>query len=432
VIGAIARGEVIVVASGGGGQFTNLQMAVNASHEGDTLLVRQGAYSSFTIDGRSLTIAAEDAAIVTVYGTVTVRNLAAGQSAVLSGLVVTGATTTSMADAPGTGLVVTGNAGAVRAKGCRFEGALGFGDGWSVDTNDCCTPDHHHWGWDGAILDANPGGVAFVGCTFVGGRGSDGLLYCYCGTGGSGGDALRLSGGLLALYDCALTGARGGSNGYAGGPGGAGARLLAAGVTGLFASGSSFQGGNGGDGYDFIFSEGGAGGDGIVLGTDAFAQILDCSMAGGTGGLACGHVFPPGPDGVAQSGPGSVFPFAVPKLVLEAPRVVREQTEVPLTVRGRPGDVVYLFAGTVTPFRATAMWRGVLLARMLHLPGTPENVLILGPIPASGELTTSYHLGDLPDGVEADDWFLQVYRNSPLDGRALGSFAPITLLDSSL
>jgi hypothetical protein len=429
VLGASARSEVLVVSSSGGGQFTNLQSAVNAAQEGDTLLVKPGAYSSFTIDGESLTVAADTGGPVTVYGSVVVRDLSAAQQVVLSGLVVTGATTTSMADAPGAGLVVTGNAGAVRVESCRFEGAIGYGDGWSVDAQDCCTQDHHHWGWEGAILDANSGGVAFVGCTFVGGRGSDAQLYCYCGEGGPGGDALRLSGGLAALYDCDLVGGRGGSNGWAGGPGGAGIRLLASTLCGVFASGSTFQGANGGDGYDFVYSEGGAGGDGVVLGTGTIAQFLECTSAGGMGGLACGHVFPPGPDGVPQSGSGTAFTFPVPRLVLESPSLVREGVDFPLTVRGRPGDVVNLYFGTRTAFRATAMWRGVLLARATFAPGQGHLVGILGPIPASGVLTASFRLPPLGEGIEADDWFLQAWRDSPVDGRALGSFAAVTVLD---
>jgi len=424
-LATIASGEVLVVASGGGGQFTNLQSAVNAAQEGDTLLVKPGAYSTFTIDGESLTVAADTGGPVTVYGTVTVRDLSAGQQVVLSGLTVTGAITTSMADAPGAGLVVTGNTGAVRAKDCRFQGAIGYGDGWN---GNCCQQDHHHWGWEGAIVDANPGGVAFVGCTFVGGRASDGVYYCYCGEGGPGGDALRLSGGLAALYDCDLLGGRGGSSGTLGGDGGAGIRLLASALCGVFASGSTFQGANGGEAVDWSWAVGGAGGDGVVLGTGTVAQFVECASAGGIGGLSCGHAFPPGPDGFPQSGSGSAFTFAVPRLALEAPNLVREGVEVPLTIHGRAGDVVNLYFGTRTAFRATAMWRGVLLSRPTFAPGQGHLVGILGPIPASGVLTASFLLPPLDPGVEADDWFLQAWRDSPIDGRALGSFAPVTVV----
>jgi len=113
-----ARAGVIVVDSSGGGQFTNLQMAVSAASNGDTLLVRVGGYSSFTVDGKSLSIVATSGATVTVFGSIVVQNLAADQSVVLAGLKVTGATTTAMSDTPGVALYATANAGPLRVHDC--------------------------------------------------------------------------------------------------------------------------------------------------------------------------------------------------------------------------------------------------------------------------------------------------------------------------
>ena len=179
-LAGFARGDVIIADSHGGGQYTNLQMAVNNAQDGDTILVKDGAYSTFTIDGKSLTVAVEVGATATVYGSVVVKNLAAGETVVLSGLTVTGATSASMASSPGTGLIATGNAGAVRAQRCQFEGA----EGYEVTIDDgggCCALANHGAGWDGALLDGNAGGVAFEDCVLAGGAAGDAIETCYCG-----------------------------------------------------------------------------------------------------------------------------------------------------------------------------------------------------------------------------------------------------------
>jgi hypothetical protein len=369
-----------------------------------------------------VTIVADTGAPVTVSGTVTVESLLANQTVVLSGLVVTGVTAHTMGNAPGTGLVASGNAGPLRLVDCRFEGARGYGDGGTS----CDLPDHDE-GWQGALVAGNSAGTAFVRCTVLGGRAANAYYGCIEGTGGPGGDGVQVSGSRVALYDCDSTGGRGGASGYSGGPGGAGVRLVASSIAGLFASNTRFQGGVGGDGYDYIASVGGAGGDGAALDVGTLAWFLDSAEAGGVGGQACGGLFPPGPDGVPRSGEGSTFDFAVPKLVLDAARVAREQSVVPMTIRGRPGDELSLVFGSFTPFRAASSLKGVLLGRS----PAPQFVAMLGPIPASGELQTSLVVPELGPGIASKTWFLQIWSWNPVDGVTLGSFSPLTLLDSS-
>ncbi len=65
---ARAQGALLVVdaAGGPGSSFTSLADAVAAAADGDTLLVRSGAYAPFTIDGRTLIVVAAPGTSVVV------------------------------------------------------------------------------------------------------------------------------------------------------------------------------------------------------------------------------------------------------------------------------------------------------------------------------------------------------------------------------
>src|SRR5690349_16637044 len=79
-------GYVWVVDAAGAGDFAAIQPAVDAAADGDWLLVRAGSYAAFTLDGRSLGIAADAGAQVQVAGGACVRNLAPRAQVLLLGL----------------------------------------------------------------------------------------------------------------------------------------------------------------------------------------------------------------------------------------------------------------------------------------------------------------------------------------------------------
>jgi hypothetical protein len=425
---ALASADVIVVAAGGGGQFTSLQPAVNAAAEGDTLLVKAGTYAGFTVDAKSLSITADTAAVVNVTSSVVVQNLSAAQTVVLGGLKVKGSTTTAMTDTPGVALLATSNAGAVRADGCEFTGAKGYGDGVFNGSGECVLP-NHFWGWHAAKLDQNPGGVAFVGCFATGGRGANASESCYDGFGGPGGDGIVSNDTRVALYDCMLTGGEGGDNGSQGGVGGAGCRMrTSTQASAVSASGTTFQGGHGGDGYDYIYSHGGNGGDGLVMEDSTLGWRLDDAFAGGTGGLACFGAFPEftGDPGVGVSGPGGLFDFPGGRLKLLAPNVVRENTVMPLTLVGTPGEHVFLRVTSTTDFRPLASWYGVILAG--HAPHQAQFVMDLGTIPGSGTLSTALNFSDVSS---ARLQFLQPYSIDAGGHKKLGSLRSVVEVDAS-
>jgi hypothetical protein len=438
-LAASANAGVIVVDSSGGGQFTNLQMAVNSASNGDTLLVRVGGYSSFTVDGKALSIVADAGATVTVFGSVVVQNLAADQGVVLAGLKVTGATTTAMSDTPGVALYATANDGPLRLHGCQLTGAIGYGDHYFNNGGDCCAPVNHGSGWAGAILTQNQAGVAFVGCTIVGGRAANASLSCEaCGNGALGGDGMFLVATRVALYDCAIIGGRGGDAGGQAGSGGAGcnAQTLTT-ACGLFASGTSFTGGVGGDGNDIIQAYGGVGGDGLMVFYPALAQLLDCTTAGGHGGHNCGLSQPYAANGFATSGNSTPFVFTGTRLTFSAPSPMHELTATPVTFTGQPGEHVYLRMADATGFRPIASSKGVILTHSVGASFAPPHsgamhqtayAADLGVIPASGVLNTTLQF---PDVASARSYHLQAFSIDSTGHSKLGSFASIVVLDSA-
>ena len=86
---ASAQGVRVVTASGGL-DFPEIQPAVDVAVDGDVLLVGEGSYSCFTVDGKSLSIVAVPGAEVQIGGYVCVQNLAANQAVLLSGIKVLG------------------------------------------------------------------------------------------------------------------------------------------------------------------------------------------------------------------------------------------------------------------------------------------------------------------------------------------------------
>jgi hypothetical protein len=231
---ATSRADVLIVDASGGGQYVQISSAVAAAANGDTLLVKNGTYAAFTIDGKSLSVAADTGAIVVISGSMGVKNLALAQTVVLSGLTSAHSGTSSTSSDPtfGSGLFVTACQGAVRAQACQFEGLFG--------TNSSCFS-NTRVGRTGVYLGTSTN-VAFVGCTLRGGDGGGHGGQCWCGTdGAAGGVGLFTQDSRAALYDCTATGGNGGRGAELGGKGGDGG--LMQGSLGIFASHSFFQGG---------------------------------------------------------------------------------------------------------------------------------------------------------------------------------------------
>lgn len=417
VLVASASAGVIVVGTGPGTQYTQIQAAVNAAADGDTILVRSGSYSGFTIDTKSLTVQGDGTTRPQLTSGIIVRNLTVGRAVVLASLAVTNGNPA--------GLSCTNDSGPVRVVDCALTGYFPYlyGDGGQ-----------------GAQLTDDPAGIAFERCTLKGGHGADGWLDdSFGGNGGNGGDGVRAKGSQVALYDCTLEGGKGGGGVDFGGRGGDGAHLSPSTLaTFVSSSGCTFTGGTGGDTYEDIFlyiAVVGDGGDGLEMEASTATWSLDNAYTAGPAGQW--HTCPPannGSPGVATRGPGQIYTFNQQSIAMSAPSLVRESSSMTFTFTGEPGDQVFLFAAERTRFLAIPSWRGVLVARpshpMLHMkPLTPELPFVV--LDATGHGTVVVPVPALDPGVASLTTYLQAYRVSASGSITLGSFLPITVVDSA-
>jgi predicted outer membrane repeat protein len=356
--------------------FVELQDAVDAAAEGDTILVAAGTYGGVTIAGKGVSLVAAPDQIVQIAGTLEVLDLPAASEVVLSGLVVTGAVL-EISSAPA--LVVSNCAGQVRVEACTLRGGAGHEPPGESQV--------YGRGGHGVVLQGSPK-VAFSRSTLQGGNGGDDPQQCYDCTGGDGGLGVRASLSTAAFHDCTIRGGDGGQNGFAGGHGGHGVRLL---NSWMFVAGSSLTGGKGGNAWDFIFAAGGDGGAGVFVDPGATAELLDNVYAGGAGGIA--FVFPAnnGTPGELKTGGGNFVEHAGTARSLAAARVViDDQQPILVNLQGQPGDAVWVRIGTQPAFLPQLSIPGVGLVKPGHV--TKAALGVIGP---SGSLGMALPAPDL-------------------------------------
>lgn len=380
-----AFADVFVVAADGTGDFLDIQPAVDAATDGDTLLVLPGSYSSFDVASRSLTVTAEIATLATVTGTVRVRSLAPDQTVILTGLEVTGGFTGPLG--LGWGLRLQNNQGTFVAQDCVFRADPALQPPASTLVS----------GRHGVAI-SNSASCAFVRCELSGGPGRE--IYNCCDYGTSGGDGLNSEGGgILTLFECALAGFDGSYSGW-GGPGGHGLRI----VSGeLHVSASTLTGGDGGYGDDFIFGPGGDGGSALVLPSSATAFLRENDyVPGEVGGSFLGS--PGGQPGGTIVGNGVANQLPGTHRRVDGQNVAWSGSDYRLRVMGEPGDSVRLAfserVGNVFDPQVPGVWVTPLETKITPLP--------LVTLPASGlaviDLPT-WRVGQL---VEGERWVLQL------------------------
>lgn len=377
VVGSSAFAGVHVVDAGGAGDFTTIQAAVDASVDGDLILVNAGQYAGFTIDDKQLTVVAHSAVQPAIQGTVEVKNLAGSRVVALGGFSVEGH---SDAHNPGVitpALKLTSNAGAVRVQNSTLLGGhcIGASDSWD---------DH---GAHGTVLDGSLD-VSFANCALQGGDGGSIEFLWLDSWGGNGGHALTSTLSNVALYDCALLGGKGGSGAIAGGTGGTALNLESG---WCLASNSSFQGGHGGNAWgDGVYQ--GFGGDGIDAHGGSTLKLLDDSADGGVGGVYQGGGN--SPSGADITGAGSVEHLSGPGRKFTVANVSDPQQPVQVKIEGSPGDQVFFGFSRQPAFHYAPAKVGVSL---LHAPAFAP-VDNYGTIPASGVLFVNVGFSPLAPG----------------------------------
>jgi len=429
-----ARAGVLTVNANGGGDFTEIQPAVNAAQNGDTILVAgSSGYWPFVIDGKGLQIVVDlgghaDVEFEAGPG-ITIRNLPPGAPVLLRGLRSAPAAF-PLGDPRGEGLLVADCAAEVRVEDGAFDGADGF-SGFQP----------HKAGWAGARV-TGCASVAFTRCALEGGAGfSPFAFFSVPESAGAGAPGLDAASSKTWLHDDTLLGGDGGTVGgiigstFPGGSAGDGATLAG---TIAFASGTSFAGGDGGSGGSAAggCGAGGSGGHGLHLAAGAPSLVrLDSPAAGGSGGIGGGgQSGPPGcaPDGApgqaVLADPGAVALVeagAARHLVLSA--VTREQGSVTLTVQGAAGDAAFLLVSFAPGSKWIPNLKGVLLPA-----ATPLLTFGLGPLPAPGVLSLGVAIPELGAGVDAIWIHAQAALHGAVDGWVLSSPSACLLLDASL
>ncbi|MFT4710628.1 MAG: hypothetical protein ACI9D0_000715 [Bacteroidia bacterium] len=261
--GPALAGQVWVVDDNGGPgvDFTDVDQAVAAAADGDTLLIRAGSYSDLIVFDKSLSVIADTGPIPTIAGA-SVRNISAGKVVRLAGLKITSPTEV--------GLQIKNSAGHVWIEDCTVTGAGGFGD--------FIAPVPHPNGYDGITVSSSSA-VSINGCSIFAG---DGAHYIpQVGIHGDGANALYIFGSSRVSV-----------------------------------SGTDIHGGNGGSVFDDDAAWDGAwGGDSISLQNDSELVLIGSSLFSGAGGFggadfdifggsSCGIGGNAG-DCIVGSGPGS-------------------------------------------------------------------------------------------------------------------------------
>jgi hypothetical protein len=396
VLAPLAAADVLIVDASGGGDHLQISGAVAVASPGDTLLVRSGAYGSFSVDGKPLTIVADSAASVTMapMASVSLRNLTAGATVVVRGVDFSHADV-AVRDNPG---------GHVRFERCGFLGQPGTTAGWPVFG----VP-----GTPGVEVEASTS-VAFVSCDLEGGEGHDWEMI-FDDAASAGGPAMRVDDSLVVVDHCSLVGGRGGY-GFDGSWSDNGGHGLDVSLGSLLVAGSSVVGGSA-MGSVFCTSRSG---DGLhVEGPGSTVRVLESSFESGASALGC-----EGRD--IDAPPGVVIEHPAQARGLTLPAPLRERQTAVLIAQGQPGDLVLLYLSSSAGFLPMPGKQGTLLLEPPLL-----GPLALGTIvDPGGELAVVLDVGALPGAVAALTLHLQaVFVN--VEETVLGPSTWPILLDAS-
>ena len=389
------QADVLVVdrANGPGTNFTQIQAAVNAAAEGDTLLVRDGTYTVFTVDAKSLSIVADGDAAMLIGGvalgsssTIRVRNLALGQQVLVRGL---------RAD---TGVEVLDCVGRAWFDELHVSGAVPCGPG----------------GVPGAWVKSSSR-TTFTRCMLRGESDADPWLAHVSSPG------VRVESALVQLFDCEITGSWGDSG--SAGTGGPGLSVDASTVTVM---GCTIVGGEGGlanlgGGGNVCTLTHGRGGPGVqFVGTAGIVRSAESTAVGGRLSLEpmCPGKF--GPQGAAIAGTGTIIALPGFARHLSANSPVRAGETLSFGLGGQPGEIpLVLVSLEHTPL---ALLNGTLL---VGLP--PVEVFVLGPLPVGGEAALSFPVPSL--GAPSLTCYAQAIFLDPAATLWLGAGTSVVLLD---
>lgn len=385
-----ARSDVIVVDESGGGDFVEIQEAVDAAGEGDLILLRPGHYGPFTIQDKGIHVAADEGAQVYVEAFV-VRDLAGGKVCSVSGVIASAAST-----AAPSALSLYDNLGAVWLQDCVFRKGYGSAPGDAVTIVGCAN-------------------VVFGSCEI------------FASSSSASGAGIAVFGSNVALYDSVVEGGRGPASLQ----GGAG---LYAVTSTLYLSASRIEGGDGfGPCSDFCETPG-DGGPGLALHAESEAYFVFTEFYGGLGGssglgLFCGYCAcgEDGPPTLVTTG-SILIPLPGGPRGLDLPAVVREGESVHVHFAGLPGDSAYLPRALVSDFVLRPDLLGV-----QHLAAPLDGLgRLLGVLPEGGQATVEFQAGSFGEQSHSSTVLLQLLTVDEGGQAALGTPRVVSFIDGDV
>lgn len=373
---ASAGGDVFVVDAAGGGDHLDLQPAIDAAADLDTILVKPGKYDGFTLTDKSLAIAADGLQPPRIRGAATIEDLAGSRAVSFSGL--------HFRD----GFLVTDSEGSVLFADCIFT-EKGLGD-------EFCG-----WESDGRHTVVASDEVVFSNCVLRG-RDGDSQQFCIEVWDSSPGEpGMRIVDSAVSLYGCAVQGGKAGAT--------------ASGVCGVFCTTPPW------------YSQGG---DGIVAEATSFLYLDDTFPVGGEMGdmwqdnCSFGNQSLPGLD--LDVAPESTLATASHALLsFGASSVAREGDALTLDVQGPAGAKGYAIWSLDPGWRYLGPAVGI-----LHVKSSGLNLVFLGEIPPSGLLQADMDLPNLPPGDEGLRMYVQVLAAEG-GQRMLGNVRRVSVVDAS-
>lgn len=368
--------NVLVVDANGGGAFTTIQAAIDATNPGDTVLVRPGSYTTATIS-TALTLIG-DGPGVGLTG-LTIANTPVTSTVVVRGIEVLNSASLILGDI----VSIDTCAGEVWLQDCNVDTGqtialagtgIALRDSRSVTMIDCAVAVRS--GVSQVIgIGAGNSALSMFGCTTNGGMSAAGLAVNDC---------------QVYLQDTMVNGGEGAS-GFRGCAFDGAAGLVATGTSNVVALGSAFVGGP--PGFEF--------------------PIL-CPMP----------MARPGPP-TEVTAPATLSTITATPLTLRARGVAREMQAVDYVIDGDPGDALVL-AFAVQP---QAFFLPLIQSSLLV--GTSFVGIPVGTLPASGTRTVPTAVPTYGPGIEVERYFVQIIAlrsNGTLIG---GSGQALTLLDAA-
>lgn len=361
-----AAEDVLVVDAAGGGDFLELQAAVDAAEQRDTILVKAGDYAGFSVVNKSLNLVAEVGATPHVQGIATIVALPVGRDVSVSGLDF--------------------------QAGFRLRDCLA-----SVLLVECTFFDPTPGAGDHAQRVTSCKDATFANCAI---RGRNGDTSFYCGDiydGEDGGHGLLVVDSTVTMYTCTVVGGDGGWS----------------------QDGSCL--------FCFCAFKG-DGGDGLHVEGASYVYLDGTVPVGGSKGVHTANCSPynceTSKDGEAiwQDTTVTLELATHDPLGLAAPTVLRENEPYPVTLTGPAGAKAFLLWALDPGWRAFGPDLGI-----LHVKSAGLNLVSLGAVPASGVLQVDLALPTLPPGDEALRLHVQPF--ALFGGRLLGNAWRVVVID---